>query len=181
MRNQQAVERGPCDARRRAMRIVLARPKMTIAQPLPDPSRHRFVERIETDHVGHTAHAPRDLALRAKIMLLHVVLNIESVDEEARREIATGEKQGPHDAVGRTARILRPAHRRVAIFLASAARVVIQMLHDVRAFGLGEFAIVDSDFVEHPARRAVAARHPAPDVLMKIHENIKSVVAGHSA
>src|SRR5579872_2375163 len=55
------------------------------------------------------------------------------------------------------------------------------MLHHVRALRLRELAIVDSHFVEQPARRAVSARHAAPYVLMKIDEDVKAVVTGHPA
>src|SRR5579872_2872930 len=55
------------------------------------------------------------------------------------------------------------------------------MLHHVRALRLRELAIVDSHFVEQPARRAVSARHAARYVLMKIDEDVKAVVTGHPA
>src|ERR1700730_15038153 len=109
---------------------------MTIRKALTDPPLSGFVERIETHHIGQIAHAARDLALRAEIVFLHVVLNVEPVDDEAGSEVATREKHRPHYAVAGAARILRPAHRGIAFFLPAAARVVIEMLHDVRGVRL---------------------------------------------
>ena len=125
MRHQQAVERRPRQPGHRAVWVGVARPEMTIAERLSDPSGSGFVERVEAHDVGQVADAARDLAHRAEVVIEHVVLDVDAVDCQSRCEVAAGEEQGPHDAVGGTARIRRPAHGRVAILLAAAARIVI--------------------------------------------------------
>jgi hypothetical protein len=103
----------------------LGRAQMTIAQGLSDPPLGRFVQRIEAEDIGQIADAARDLALCAEVVLQHVVLNVAAFDLEAGSEIAAGEEQCPHEAVGGAARVLRPAHGRVAVFLTAAALIVL--------------------------------------------------------
>src|SRR5271156_3805144 len=115
---------------------------MTIRERLADPSWSRFVERIEAHHVRQIADAARDLAHRAEVMLEHVILHVDAVDVQAGREVATGEEQRPHYAIGGPPRVRGPAHRRVAILLPAAASIVIQMLHYMCGARLGDSPIV---------------------------------------
>ena len=148
MRYQQAVERRPRQPRHRAVGIGFARAKMLIRERLADPSRSRFVERVEAHHVRQIADALRDLTHRAEVMLEHVILHVDAVDVQSGREVAASEKQRPHDAVGWPSSVRRPAHRRVAIFLAAAACIVIQMLHYMCGARFGDSPIVNSNFFE---------------------------------
>jgi hypothetical protein len=75
--------------------------------------------------------------------------------------------------------VRRPGHLRIGI-LPAAFRIVVLVLHDVgRARGM-ELGEVEPDTLEGPARRTVAARHPAPDVLVKVDEDVEAEVAGAS-
>src|SRR5579863_2560165 len=55
------------------------------------------------------------------------------------------------------------------------------MLHHVGGARSRDASIVDSYFLEQPPGSAVAAGHPAPNVLVKVDEQVKSIVAGSPA
>src|SRR3546814_11748917 len=86
----------------------------------------------------------------------------------------------PHGGVGGIAVVLRPGHGAVTV-LATAAREIIFVLHDVSGTGFMKFREVEADRFEGPARCAVAACHAAPDVLMEIDEGIHAVEIGRAS
>ncbi len=154
---------------------------MLIGQALTHKASAGFIQRVKADDVGQILHPFCDLHQTGRIMVLQIVLHILTINDHVGRKIAACKKQRPHDAVGGQAIVLRPGHGGVIVFLTAAARIVIFILHDMGSTCLMELGEVETNLLENPCRGAIAPSHATPDVLMKVHKHIKTILTGPAA
>ncbi len=126
-----------------------------------DVTRRRLVERIEAHDVGQILHALRHLLHRVDEVALQIFLRGFAFDLDQRCKVVATEEQREHRRRGEFAIVRRPDH--------AWQGFAVNAMHDRRA-GLGEMCGVEPNGLIRPARRAIAARQPAPHILMGIDE-----------
>ena len=147
---------------------------------MADIAGARLVEGIKADDHVDIGDAFGKRAHGAQIMILQPILDVLSLDYRAGGEIGTGKEQRPHDAIGRHSVIAAPAHHRIAV-LPPAKAMVVARLHQISGIGSMKAREVQPSCFERPARRAIAARHSAPYILVKIDKDVQAMPASAAA